>query len=365
MARASTRKQMPVWWSRCRYAALFLLVLAFCSAAISLTLRATTPAPYMDVLTPKLDVYRADASKYDTVFIGTSRTLYHIIPAEIEAGAALAGCDAPSVFNFGVHGMNGAEQDWVIEQVLAASGPELQRIVLEDPLPEARKMTDVTSSRSRYFNAPSQYGARLASIWSFPEGVPKRLFRVGIFGYGTVFDLSGVGRAADKAFPPEQEIIDDTDYVRGERGFEALDEIDFDDIKIRHADFLSRADEFEDALEKYSWGDSPNLNARADYMIGKMRALEARGVQPMFYISPDPMELDRTPQVGKRAAERAPDITVLNYNQPDMYPDLFERAIWHDFSHVGRKGATMLSAKIGEDLCKSGPASGGTGDAIR
>lgn len=365
MPAARPASKTLAWLANWRAIGLFALVFFIGTSAISLTLRATTPAPYMDVLTPKMDVYRADAATYDTVFIGTSRTLYHIVPAEIERAAAAAGCTPPSVFNFGVHGMNGVEQDWVIAQVLAASGPELKRIVLEDPLPEARKMADATTSRARYFNGPSQYGDRVESIMSFPESMPKRVFRLGIFGYGIVFDLSAVGRAAERAFPTQQDIIDDTAYVRGEHGFEALDEIDFDDIKARHQDFLTRPDEFDAALEKYTWGDSPNLDARADYMIGKMRALEARGLQPLFYISPDPMELDRTPQVGKRVAERAPDLAILNYNQPDIHPGLFKRDIWHDFSHVGRTGAILLSAKIGEDLCNNGQLSGGTSDAVR
>lgn len=339
-------------WTHIRLVFLFTAVFAMVASGLSLYMRATSPMPDMVVLSPKLEIYRTDAAKYDTVFIGTSRTLYHIVPETIADAAEAAGCDVPSVFNFGVHGLTGAEQDWLIAEVLEAGEGHLTRVILEDPLPEARTPADVSSTRSRFFHGPAFYKANLDSILSFPESMPKRVFRSGIFAYGVGYDLSGVGRAADRAFPIEQTVTqNDMRKFRLEHGFEALNEVTSDSIEARHQEFLDQPEKFAEALEKYSWGDSPNLDARARYMIGKLRALEAEGLEALLYVSPDPLELDRTPQVGKRVAEIAPDIPVLNYNQPDAYPALFERDIWQDFSHVSRVGANILSTQLGTDLC--------------
>ena len=321
---------------------------------LSLVLRANAPPPEMIVLSPKLDVYREAPENYDTVFVGTSRTLYHVVPETIESAAHAEGCETPRVFNFGVHGLNGAEQDWLIAQVLDIGGAHIRTVVLEDPLPESRSFSEVSSSRQRFFHGPANYADTLQSIASFPESVPKRLFRVGVFAYGTAYDLSGVGRAAEQAFPELAETEDARSTFRAERGFEALDEIADPGILARHQAFVDAPEQFDASLEKYHWNDSPNLAARAEYLIGKLRRLEERGLSTALYVSPDPQELDRTPQVGARVASLASDLPVLNYNRPDLYPDLFERAIWHDLSHVNRAGAVLLSEKIGRDLCQSG-----------
>jgi len=339
-------------WAHIRLLSLFAVVFALVASGLSLYMRATSPMPDMVVLSPKLEIYRADAAKYDTVFIGTSRTLYHIVPDTIADAAEAVGCDVPSVFNFGVHGLTGAEQDWLMAEVLKAGKDHLTRIILEDPLPEARTPGDVSSTRSRFFHGPALYKANLDSILSFPESTAKRLFRSGIFAYGVGYDLSGVGRAADRAFPvDEADVQNDVPKFRLEHGFEALDEVTSDSIEARHQEFLAQPEKFAEALEKYSWGDSPNLEARARYMINKLRALQNDGLEVALYVSPDPLELDRTPQVGKKVAELATDIPVLNYNRPDAYPALFERDIWQDFSHVSRTGANILSAQIGTDFC--------------
>ncbi|MEL7129819.1 MAG: hypothetical protein AAGK23_09745 [Pseudomonadota bacterium] len=347
---------------------LFLFAVAFVllAAGLSLYLRASSKMPELTVISPKLAVYRADAAAYDTVVIGTSRTLYHVIPEILEAGMAAEGCRAPKVFNFGVHGLTGAEQDWLIDEILSIGADHLKHIILEDPLPEARDIANVTSERGRYFHGPSLWPASLASIQSFPESLPKRFFRTGIFLYGVGYDLSGVGRAAATAFPDQTEGVDATEAFRIEDGFEALDELDVPDILARRQDFLDNPQKFTDALALYANGVSPNLPARAAYMERKLRELEARGLQASLYVSPDPLELDRTPQVAEMLRKQAPDLQILNYNQPDKYPALFERAIWHDFSHVTRAGATRLSETMGRDLCAaSTPIEERTANAVR
>ena len=341
-------------WAHIRLFTLFAFVFAMVAAGLSLYMRAISPMPHMIVLSPKLEIYRADAARYDTVFIGTSRTLYHIVPETIAATAEATGCQAPAVFNFGVHGLTGAEQDWLIAEVLKSGKGHLSRIILEDPLPEARAPGDASTTRSRFFHGPDLYKANLDSILSFPESTAKRLFRTAIFAYGVGYDLSGVGRAAGRAFPESTEdTANDVAKFRGEHGFEALDEIDDDSIEARHQAFVDDPEKFDQALEKYSWGDSPNLEARANYMIGKLRAVQEHGIEVALYVSPDPLELDRTPQVGKKVAELAPDLHVLNYNRPDAHPEFFNRDLWQDFSHVTREGATLLSAQIGADFCQN------------
>ncbi len=350
---SSVDRSRPAAHARAALGPLTVFAAVFCLVAVlmSLALRAAAPMPDMQVLSPKLSAYRAEASSYDTVFIGTSRTLYHIAPKAVEAGAAAAGCPGWSVFNFGVFGLTGAEQDWLIDKVLAAGGPALARIVLEDPLPQPRRLADAISARGRYFHGPNQYGATLASIASYPENLPKRLFRTGVAAAAVLYDLSGVGRAPDLF--PGAGAADPAVFDFRESGFEALDELDVPDILARHKDFMARPEAFDAALALYG-GSSPNVRARAGYLLAKARRLADQGVEASVYVSPDPLELDRTPLVGALIAASATDVPVLNFNQPDRYGDLFERELWHDFSHLGREGAERLSWKVGAALCGPG-----------
>ena len=341
-------------FGRVRLVGLFLLVFASVAAALSVGLRAVSASPDMVVLSPKLEHLKTNADRYDTVFLGTSRTFYHIVPDFVEAGAAQAGCRNYSVYNFGVFGLTGAEQDWLLEEVLALGA--IRRVILEDPLPQPRDPGETTTQRGRFFHGPEDYAPAMSSIASYPESALKRVYRTGVLGIGALYDLSGVGRGAALAFP---EATPSAPHVFDmiEDGFEALGSKMTPGIQARRDEFLAQPERFEEALDLYG-RTSPNIEARADYMSAKLDRVEAAGKSAALYISPDLLELDRTAQVGFSVAERSPQATVLNFNRPDAYPELFERDVWYDFSHLSRAGAEQLSRKVGAELCAAQTSSG-------
>ena len=320
------------------------------ASGFSLFLRHQAPVPDMNVLSPKLAAYQAHADAYDTVFIGTSRTFYHVVPDEVEDAVESAGCPRPNVFNFGVFGLTGAEQDWLVDQVLAAGKGTLRTVIIEDPLPEARALDNVTNERARFFHGPAEYEATAKSIASFPESAPKKIFRLGIFGAGAAYDLSGVGRAAALFFPaPEKPVPFKLDMESD--GFEILGSHPTPDIDARRQDFLNHPDKFDAAMARYGAASDENVAARAIYLEDRLRRIRSLGLNAALFISPDPAELDRTPRVGVELARIAPDLPVLNFNRPDAYPALFERGLWFDHSHYGEAGARALSRVLGAELC--------------
>ncbi len=323
---------------------------AVIASGFSLILRQQAPIPDMNVLSPKLAAYQAHADQYDTVFLGTSRTFYHIVPDEVEAAAESAGCPRPNVFNFGVFGLTGAEQDWLVDQVLDAGQGTLRTLVIEDPLPEARSLDNATNERARFFHGPSEYGSTVESITSFPESAPKQVFRLGIFGAGVAYDLSGVGRAASVFFPAP-ETPDPFKLDMEFDGFEVLGSRPTPDIEARRKDFLDHPDTLDVAMARYGVASDENVAARAVYLEERLRHIRALGINAALFISPDPAELDRTPRVGVELARIAPDLPVLNFNRPDVYPALFERSLWFDQSHYGESGARALSRVAGAELC--------------
>ncbi len=345
---------------------IFTAGFAVCASAISLGLRAATPMPDMLVLSPKLKAYRANPDRFDTVFIGTSRTFYHIVPEEIEAGAAMAGCPDLKVFNFGVFGLTGAEQDWLIEQVASAGAGSLKTVVIEDPLPNPREPAEATTDRARYFLAPSLWGAQIDSIRAYPESIAKRVFRGGVFGWGVLFDLSGAGRASAAVFPPVDGASGDEEPAfMATDGFEPLGSVVTDGILARRDAFLSDPAGFATSLARYGAATNEDVSDRAAYLGQRLGALQARGLNAALYISPDLAELDRTPRTGEAVRALQGGYSVLNFNRPDHYPDLFQRDLWYDFSHLGEAGARELSLLAGEELCTAIKPKEAAGDAVR
>ena len=329
--------------------ALFALGFVAVSVPLSLGLRAAAPMPDLFVMSPKLTAYRAAPEQYDTVFIGTSRTFYHIVPDEVERGAAEAGCPDWKVFNFGVYGLSGAEEDWLTDQVLEAGGDSLKRVVIEDPLQNERTLSGVLNSRARYFQGPQFWAGHFAAINTFPESLPKRAFRGGLLAIGVGYDLSGVGRGAELAFPPgepQEPLKMNLDMD----GFEALGTWPTPELEARRADFENNPQRFTEDLSRYGAETGEDIMPRAKYLAERLDRLSAKGVNAALYISPDLGELDRTPRTGE-AVKTLGDYEVLNFNRPDVYPDLFQRDLWYDFSHLGEAGARKLSVQVGREYC--------------
>ena len=92
------------------------------------------------------------------------------------------------------------------------------------------------------------------------------------------------------------------------------------------------------------------VTPRAHYLAERLDRLKAKGMNAALYISPDLGELDRTPRTGE-AVKALGDYRVLNFNRPDAYPDLFQRDLWFDFSHLGEAGAHKLSVEVGREYC--------------
>ncbi|MEL7547837.1 MAG: hypothetical protein AAGJ84_14375 [Pseudomonadota bacterium] len=354
-----------------RLAAIPVLVFAVGFLILDLPLRAfqraTTPPPDMLVLSPKLADFKARADAFDVVFIGTSRTLYHIVPDEVEAGFVVAGCPEPSVYNFGVFGLKGAEQDWVVQQVMAADTGQLKTVIIETPLPEARDIEDATSTRARFFNDPNYLTWHIEAIFAYPESIAKQVFRLGIFMLGVSYDQSGIGLSAERLFPP----------VKGPArfgfdfaydGFEALGSQPNESILLRRKEFVDNPEMFTSNLQKYGAASSEDVAPFAKYLANRLSEIEQAGLRSALFIAPDPAELDRTPRIGPKVTSASPTASVLNFNRPDIYPSLFERDLWYDESHLGFDGARQLSRMVGETLCQQQSASHeqeGSDDAVR
>jgi hypothetical protein len=82
------------------------------------------PEPEIAAITPKLRHLRSSAGRYDTLFVGTSRTYHQVIPAEFDR---IAGTKS---FNGAVDGLFPPEDGYYLERI-AGTGARFRYVILE------------------------------------------------------------------------------------------------------------------------------------------------------------------------------------------------------------------------------------------
>ncbi|HYR58776.1 MAG TPA: hypothetical protein VEO95_09115 [Chthoniobacteraceae bacterium] len=106
--------------------ALFAGGMALGCAAIGLVL----PVPNVPQVKEKIDWFRAHRGEYTALFLGTSRVRRHIIPSLFDRLAAERGMEMRS-FNLGVDTLMAPEDGYVLDLALAARPPKLRYVFIE------------------------------------------------------------------------------------------------------------------------------------------------------------------------------------------------------------------------------------------
>lgn len=109
--------------SICR-ALLSLLAFTVVFGATCAGIHRLLPEPQIAAITPKLEHLRAYPGRYDTIFIGTSRTYHQVIPAQFDR---IAGTKS---FNAAVDGLFPPEDGYYLERI-AETGAHFRYVILE------------------------------------------------------------------------------------------------------------------------------------------------------------------------------------------------------------------------------------------
>ena len=347
-------RQKPV----VRKAANFVLIAtaAFLIVAVGLRQIAWSwlGVPYIEVMTEKLDHFRSHADRYNTVVVGSSRVFRTIDPPSVEASAAEHGCPGLSVFNFGIPSLSHSEQNYLLEQILAARPDTLKRIIFEDALHESRDYINATTPRGRYFHSFRFAADKLRNIWTYPESFGKRLYRTQIFLRAFLFENSGIGLWSQLAFGKKEEEQPAGKLSLERDGFLALDNDPDERLVERHQELLNNLPLFDDMVELKNGVVGPQkASERAGYLVEEARHLQSGGVAVGLIVPPNPSTLRFTPAITASVHEKAPNIAIFDYNRKDTPPNIFQHSLWFDLNHLTGVGATMVSRQFGEDLCKA------------
>ena len=310
----------------------------------------------------RIDYFTEAYQDYNVLFVGTSTTYRGVDPVLLREVAERNGCDVRA-FNLGIPKLRLTELRYLQDRLT----PEMLKgfdLVLMSPMASSKiTVKNWSSNRIQYCSDFRGYWDSLIDIWHTPltNPVPKQIYYSGLLSGAFAYRQLGIGRLASafrettpgSADNPSGDFFDGSSIVDFARhGYVALDDEPSEQFERRGRIILNNPDYFE------------TLKARK-VAVDDFRGPAAERAWQRFEWARDyfsdfegPVGLFLPPLVTFRAQDEAlaelaevRNAPVLNYNQIDRYPGLFEREHWFDYYHLGESGADILTRLIGETIC--------------
>ena len=292
----------------------------------------------------KLAHLREHPGRYDTLFIGSSRTFRGFVPSVFDAATAAAGRPTRS-FNLGVPGSRALETLRLVERVgrIQPGGwstifvdPEGFEVLLDEGNYLSRAVIDwhdleTTRLVSNYIRA-SQGGR---------EGTDEKLR---MHALSCAYNLAGIGRA----LPWVDELlgVQATPEWRAETLGPKLDGYAERERELRRGQ-KQRAEEYRERVADLNvQNDELERDAAARAAPEPLEVyraiqgrIEALGARPIFVAQPG-MYLNRDLVLGAAAGELE---TLLRFDRPAQHPELYEFEARYDFNHLNHEGAERFT----------------------
>jgi hypothetical protein len=337
-------------------ASLLLFLAGFLATAAALRTLLPAPAPGSEIA-EKLAHLAHYGERYDTLFVGSSRTRFQIDPDGFDRALARLGWQSRS-FNLGVNGMRALEVEHLLREVLRLPLPRL-RFVFVDPGPLRVDLEEenAVSARAVAWHGPlaTLRALRLALASEAPlaeraHGARRHLtagaWNLANLGRGAAWldRLRGGSRAAQGPAAAESW-----------NGYEPLDRR-LDPRHPRFAEAREKRRDFE--AHREGWLEEvralaqerprPTLRAEERGHVARLvRALRERGVQPILFVAPTRAP---TQEFLLAAAREGIAPAVLYYSDPAAFPELYAVENRFDLDHLNERGARQLTALLARDF---------------
>jgi hypothetical protein len=359
-----------------------LLLAGLGFSLVAAALRPLVPWPEDYGLASKMRWWDEHADEYDLVFVGSSRVFRAFDPRVFEVELARAGVPLRA-FNFGVGGVQEFEMDGILRALLARrpsrlgwvlyeGGPMDPRFALRDNVESARvvhwhtpgRTRDVLHSIAHWPFAPEderellQDLPRIARVWA-TLGERESLWRLDLarrhvqvlgwnltnYGQGRAIlgrllaeDLTNARRAM---FTPEE-------LARGQ-GYIAFEENADESDERRAARLRDDPQGYAETVRTVAAGndDFPPLETlNLPALAAQHELVRAAGAKLVFVVPPD-----RSPRPDRRALEQAGLLgNLLDFNQPEHWPELFALESRYDPGHLSRAGAVAFSSALAREF---------------
>lgn len=328
-------------------------ILAFVVACV--VIRSLFPFPEVPIVRAKLLHFREHANDYDTLFVGSSRIQYQVIPSSFDELTAAGGMPTKS-FNAGVAGMRPPEDSYFFDHLLAAGPQRLRWVFIElgnirPDIAEDRRGT----MRAQYWHdwprlwllwqrvthlKPTTKSRSLERIWrelreplaEFPQHVELFVREMSNLGRGDFLTRQLVREPGDwRSEIPEylgSDLAGWTETGRGEKMPPAI----LAKFEKERAERLTQP-----AVRDL--GDPVSQEA-LEAMVEKVERL---GATPVLIVAPITGKKNFFP-----TPERAQRTIVLDFSDPKRFPELYETGNRLDTDHLNTAGSRVFTRLIAE-----------------
>jgi hypothetical protein len=327
--------------------------------AVAAAVETTIPWLGPDLIGQKLGVLADDVHEYHAVFLGSSRIYRQLDPVVFDQVFADAG-RAMRSFNLGAPDMRMPEVLYLARWLIDQSPRRLELLVVDaesDPL--FIREQNLRSERIVRWHDPRNVAAILGEVRRSSGGPVLALHRAGRHSAPFLLHLTQLGRghglllaatgALQVEFPLEQ------------RGFFAGDEelaitpsaAQRQELELFSSRLHKDLDRWRRDIERLS--GLPRSGELTDpFEIELFTELErlatSAGVRTVFLLDARP---EQTPNL-VWAAENDVISTLLRFDDPHRYPELYEPALRFDRHHLTREGARIYTTEVARRIL--GPA---------
>lgn len=348
-----------------------LAAFAFCGSfvatcwLVAFALRSAPAGSQFDfdsISSRKHQAFAEDKDKYEVAFVGTSRVKRQFNPELFDGHLAQAGLPLDS-FNFGIAGMRYPESSKTVRWILDQEPKNLKWLLID----LSAELTHVPQSLRNSKEAPELLlhleNAFSRRVIDFHDGQRTRLLcrailaselslrdkldglRVHLHQWAICFAQLGYTVRAVHRWRTPQVIKQDW---AGFRASKATGKAGSPGLRKEVKESLETFVETRPATptDPIWWADLERLTSE----------VRAHGVEPIFVVVPPHWHHD---VAGFDPAQIAGLPAVLDYRDPQAYPQFFEARHLHNFNHLNNPGSALFVELLAEDFARlAKPAQG-------
>ncbi len=319
-------------------------------AGMHLLLDAWLPLPNVGEVSEKLSYYSRHKGDFDAVFVGSSRISAQVAPALFDQEITAATGRPMRSFNLGAPSMFLPESLYVIDRILAQRSTRLRWmfIELDDPRPRLEEHAGLVR-REVYWHTWSEtvlLTMRILTTSGFHKAdrVSMLMHQWTLFGrrwshLGRALEwfTTGAGNEDSTALGPAMDGYKPYKTTLGETK----------DTREDVENFLAATAALK--LNHGSAGTAPSVPVLLRWMLaGKIRALHAQNVEPVFIIAPETTSQEEF----SRLAHDGGVQPLFAFNDPVAYPELYEVNVRADTAHLNAAGAQRFTRLLAARFAK-------------
>ena len=319
-----------------RNAILFLLALAATSSALV----TFTPFPSLGNLWRKQQHIHQRGQDYSLIYIGSSRVFHEFIPKEFDAALAAKGHEIKS-FNFGQDGMWPPESFYMLRHILKNKPPKLKWVLIDLMTIRGEVDGNATTKRAVYWHdlrhtwmvCRHVMDVDMEGQRSFSEKAEACWRHVTLFAQ----QATALGRG--------NEMLETKLKLRLDRRVEKVPNEGFEAGGQGPLKGRMRAN-FDRAVARLKTNPAPRpiQPVLREALVDVVAEVRAAGVEPIFVVA-------SSIYGAERYRDWPPErVTVLRFDDPKTYPDLYDPANRYDPHHLDQVGAERFTRHLADQF---------------